>query len=240
MIDIHSHVLFNVDDGPSNLEESVKMVREAERLGIQVIIATPHFQENIFNGDNVYDSYQELVHRVRNMDVEIKLGYEVFITPNVPLINKTKKRLTLNNTSYLLFEFPFSGVPVYGHETIYKLQLDNITPIIAHPERNRTFLKNFGRLLDFRQTGCLVQVDAASIAGVYGRHVRRFVKQLVKMDLVDFVASDAHYARDYAAWYGEAYNSVCRWAGKEYADRLFHKNAEAIVNEAEETVFNII
>lgn len=244
MIDIHSHLIHGVDDGPSRIEESVRMVEEAERLGIQLIIATPHYQENIYNMEMVEENYQELLCRTKNYDVVIKIGYEVFVDPyNMPMsltTTKGKKSLSLNRTEHVLFEFPFNAKPNYCLDAIRNLQLENIVPVIAHPERNRNFLNNISDLILFIKSGCLIQLDTASIAGLYGIRVKEFAKRLVKMNLADIIASNAHDASDYSRWYFEAYKNVIKWSGQENAYKLFCQNAKNMTDDAEESIFKVI
>ncbi|MCX7920944.1 MAG: phosphoesterase [Clostridia bacterium] len=240
MIDIHSHLIYGVDDGPSTIDESLRMVEAAAKQDVKVIIATPHFQENIFENDKLVDNFYELVYKTSDYGVDLKMGYEVFINPFIPDILKGKKSLTLNESRYMLLEMPFDDIPIYSYETIYKLQLERIIPIIAHPERNRTFLKNFDTFTSFIERGCLVQLDAASIVGVYGKSVKNFAKKLIKSNMAQFVASDAHFARDYTNWYKKAYQKVRKWAGEEYADKLFYRNSKFILDNIEESIFEMI
>ena len=240
MIDIHSHIIHGVDDGPSNIEQSLWMVEEAEKLGIQIVIATPHYQENVFEADRVKENYQELLFRARDYDVVIKTGYEVFINPFNPVIAAGVGRLTLAKTRQMLFDLPFNVKPAYCFDVFGKLRLENIIPVIAHPERNRNFLNNYKGLVNFIKAGCMIQVDAASIAGVYGIRVKEFSKQLIAYNFVDMVASNAHYAEDYARWYMEAYQNVIRWAGQYYAHNLFYKNAKSMLDGQEEKLHKVI
>lgn len=221
MIDIHSHIIFGVDDGPCTIEQSISMVHNAEKAGIKIIVATPHSHENLFETERLSENYQEILYRIRDFGVTLKLGYEVFIHPSVPGMEKGNRGLTLDRTRYLLFELPFNSLPVYGFDVIVRFRLENVTPIIAHPERNRNFLKNFNDIAGYTKAGSMVQVDAASILGVYGREVRDFVKKLMKCNRVDFVASNAHCAEDYAQWFLAAYREVSKWVGEENARRLF-------------------
>lgn len=240
MIDVHSHIIFGVDDGPSTMEESLRMVYEAERAGIKVVIATPHYQKDIFENEKVMENYQRLLNRIIDYDVTLLLGYEVFLNPFIPGIMQNKHDLSLNGSDYLLFELPFDSIPMYSYDTIYKLQLKNIIPILAHPERNRNFVSNFNELLNFIERGCLVQLDAASIIGVYGGKAKEFAKKLIKLNMAHFVASDAHCAKDYMHWYCKAYGKVVRWAGEEYADKLFSGNAKVILENRKESVYKLI
>ncbi|GAE87213.1 CpsB/CapC family capsule biosynthesis tyrosine phosphatase [Acetivibrio straminisolvens] len=139
-----------------------------------------------------------------------------------------KEKYTLNNSKYLLFELPFDIMPVNINETVLKLHSEGIVPIIAHPERNMYFVKNMQKFIELIETGCLVQLDAASIVGIHGSNVKKFTKKLIDLKLVQFVASDAHKPEDYEI-YKESYDIVKSWAGKEYSDKIFTYNQEVII-----------
>ncbi len=229
MIDIHSHIIHGVDDGPSNITESLKMIKEAERLGISLVVASPHYQESVFSLDRVEENFQELIYKARDYDVKINLWYEVFANPDSHSLMKNRKKLSLNKTKNILFEFPFNAQPQKCVEMVLKFRMQKITPVIAHIERNRAFINKIEYFVAFIKAGCLIQADAASIAGVYGSRIKEFSKKLVQMKFVDMVASNAHSASDYANWYSEAYKNVTNWVGKEDAGSLFHTNAKNIL-----------
>jgi protein-tyrosine phosphatase len=233
MIDIHSHIIFGVDDGPSNMEQSTAMICHAEKAGIEAIVATPHSHEPLFDNERLTDNYQELLYRIRSCNISLKLGYEVFINPAVQVADWKNMELTLDGSRYLLFELPFNASPRDGFDLLHAFRLKDIIPIIAHPERNRNFLHNFNELSGYLNAGCMIQIDAASVLGVYGRDVREYVKRLVKLNQVDFVASNAHCPEDYANWYRKAFNEVSKWTGDENARRLFKSNAQGILKREE-------
>ncbi len=240
MIDVHSHIVYGVDDGAATLEESLRMMGEASRAGIQVIVATPHFHKGVYESDRIVDIYQRLEIKAADYNLKLLPGYEVFLNPLDPDFAGKDSKLTINGTKYLLGEFPFNAVPSYVLEAIYKLQVNGITPIIAHPERNKCFIKDLGLLQDMVYRGCLVQIDAASLLGVYGVHAKRFSKKLIKSRMAHFVASDAHYPEDYADWYPKAHEKVRRWAGEEYAETVFNRNADMIFQSSKEYVPEVV
>lgn len=229
MIDIHSHLVFGVDDGPSTLKESVRMVLEAEKLGIKEIIATPHYNARLFALEKTAENFQLILSRVADFDIKLHLGYEVYLDSYIMEDIKLLRDKTLNASDYLLFELPFGYVPENYSKLLYDLHLERIIPVLAHPERNRVFLRNFDSFIKFIESGCLVQIDAGSIVGVYGRDARNFARKAIKLNLAQFVSSDAHCAEDYKEWYLSAYNQVKQWAGEEYADKLFFENAKMIL-----------
>lgn len=241
MIDIHSHIIFGVDDGPSNIKESIRMVLAAEKLGVKDIFATPHFNNlSLDSARIIVENFLMLSSRIADCDVKLHIGYEVFINPLMTenLIGLRTK--TLNNSSYILFELPFDHIPVCCSKWLSEFHSEKIIPILAHPERNRVFTRNFDSFIKFIENGCLAQIDAGSIVGAYGKEAKNFAKKVIKLNLAQFVGSDAHCTEDYNDWYLLAYNQVKRWAGEEYANQIFNENAKNIIcNEnLKKKVFN--
>jgi protein-tyrosine phosphatase len=229
MIDIHTHLIYGVDDGPICIEESIEMSTEAKKAGINVIIATPHFQKHVYELDKVIENFYKLKLKVAHIGIELYLGYEVFLNPFFIERIDEYTGLTLADSRYMLVELPYNASPDSGYEIIRGLRSRNIIPVLAHPERNRNFLRNYDDFLRLISLECMVQVDAASILGIYGNQSKKFVKKLLDMDLVDFVASNAHGPVDYSEWYVNAYKEFARLAGTERTSKFFGENAAIIL-----------
>jgi len=226
MIDIHSHILNGVDDGAASLDESIAMLKEAAACGIDTIIATPHCKDIAkFNKELILEKYNELVPKALEYGIKLKLGCEIKISPDIREIIAAEKVFKLNNTNYILLEFPFETFPIYSREVIYQLQLEGITPIIAHPERNSFFVRHFETLQHFIERDCLLQVDAGSLTGSFGRQTKRFAKRLIKEGLVHFVASDAHTADQYKRWVKKSQIKARKWAGEDRLMDMYAGNA---------------
>lgn len=244
MIDVHSHIIYGVDDGPSCIEQSLEMVKEADRIGIRTIVASPHYHESIFNLERAEDNYQELLFAAKDYDVSILLSCEIFADEQNYIRWNNKIKQKANKGGLLLFEFPYNTNPKNLNlrrciENVHKLRGRNIIPIIAHIERNKYFFRDFTCTVSMIKAGCYIQLDAASIIGVYGKRVRGYSKRLIQMGIADMVASNAHCAEDYSRWYTEAYQIVTRWAGKETAGRLFHHNAKNLLESKGKNLFNV-
>ncbi len=231
MIDLHCHLLHGLDDGPAAIDESISMMHEAEKIGIKRIITTLHLHGNIFkyNEEDMYQKFYDLANKANDFNIAVKIGFEVFITS----VSKENMNLlvnyTLNNTRFMLVEFPYSNFSFQTFENIHLLINYKITPIIAHPERCCTFFREYSLIDNLIDSGCLIQIDAPSILGVYGARARYLAKKLIKNGDAHFIASNAHFASDYSQWYERAYYTVKKWTGSEYVERLFCDNAESIV-----------
>lgn len=229
MIDIHAHLIFAVDDGPTCIGESIEMATEAKKAGINAIIATPHFQKHIYETDKIIENLHKLKIGIEHLGLDLYLGYEVFLNPFVTERLDEYTDLTLGDSGYMLIELPYNVSPDSGYEIIRGLRNRNIIPVLAHPERNRNFLRNHDDFLRLISLECMVQVDAASILGIYGSRSKKFVKKLLDMDLIDFVASNAHCPDDYKEWHLNAYKEFTRLAGSERTSRIFSENAAMIL-----------
>lgn len=233
MIDIHCHILPCLDDGARNMEEAVEMARIAYSEGITKIVATPHYIE-----DEICPSRYEINHKIKelqvvlkseNIEIEILTGNEVYLTNFLPLHIKRGNVTTINNTQYILIEFPMFNIPIYTEDVIYNLKLVGITPIIAHPERYRYVIENPNILIKYIDMGALCQINSGSITGKFGKEALKTSKVLISHDMVHFVASDGHASRIRAPKLKRAYEKVMDLYGKEKSEELFKINPQKII-----------
>ena len=197
-IDIHSHILYGIDDGSKSIEESINIIKEHIKMGFTDIVVTPHYIENSKYETNNIDKEnilktlkQEL--KKQNININLYLGNEVFVNNNLEELLKKKEIATINNSKYLLIEFPMNEKPKDINNIIYELKIKGIIPIIAHPERYDYVEKNPNLVLEWIEEGALLQSNYGSIIGVYGSGPQKTIKKLLKKDLIDFLATDIHY-----------------------------------------------
>jgi protein-tyrosine phosphatase len=144
--------------------------------------------------------------------------------------------VSLGRSNYLLVEFPAGILLGNEYELINRLQTEGFIPILAHPEKNISFVKEQSLLLDFARRGCMVQLDAGSVLGIYGEKTRNCAKHLLVSGIVDFIASDAQRAFGYADLYLKAYRTVTGWIGVKKADKLFYSTARMILEAVEKNI----
>lgn len=147
MIDIHTHILPEMDDGPDDIAESLAIAKKSEKDGITSLIATPHFLETKdqkYRIALVKDKIVELENLFRKNKINVKLypGSEVFLTKDLGKKVYEQQILSLNNTRYILVEFPFQHIPYYVNDVFNDLHILGYTPIIAHPERYLPIMKH--------------------------------------------------------------------------------------------------
>jgi len=197
MIDLHCHILPNVDDGASSVELSLKMARNAVSEGIHIIVATPHHQNGRYLNEkkDIMHYVQELNDLLKKEQIPLTLlpGQETRLYGEILDDYQNEKILTLNDTGkYLFIEFPSSQVPHYAERLLFDIQSKGLIPIIVHPERNSRLLEEPDLLYKFIMNGALAQVTAGSVTGHFGKKIKKFSHQLIQSNLVHFVSSDAH------------------------------------------------
>lgn len=196
MIDMHSHVLWNADDGPRSMGEAMKLMEQAVKEGISALIATSH--SNHPHYDVGYQVVLNQIDRLQNelLNNEVPLtvytGHEVRLSEKLIPLYLANQIHTLANSQYLLVELPSYTIPNYIDYIIHALLMEGITPIIAHPERNKAIAENPNRLVQLIQQGALSQITAGSLTGHFGRAVQKFSLDLVRANLVHVYGSDAH------------------------------------------------
>lgn len=197
MLDIHCHILPQVDDGAKNEEESLKMLEAAKASGIDRLIATPHFKDSKTDIKRIQKRFEWLKVQASQREIRAGLGFEVNTRVLPDLRSGQIRELCLAGTSLLLLEFQEDEVPPGCRQLLYQLEREGIQVIIAHPERYRTIQKDFRQADMLLEMGCALQVDAESLAGSVWSAERHTAVQLLKQGKVTFLASDAHCADDY-------------------------------------------
>ncbi|MGH9773864.1 MAG: tyrosine-protein phosphatase [Candidatus Acidiferrales bacterium] len=228
MIDIHCHILHGLDDGPDSLDLSVEMAQMAIEEGITHIIATPHANDRyVFDPDLIEERRQELQSRMGDK-ITIATGCDFHLSfENLRSIRTELTRFTLNQKRYLLVEFADYAIPPGVEQTLHELQLSGLRPIITHPERNPLIRAQQDRLLRWMRLGCYVQITASSFTGRFGPPARECAERWLDMDIVHFIATDAHNVTSRPPRFGEAWAKVAERRGEEVARALFEENPRA-------------
>lgn len=196
MIDMHSHILWDVDDGPSTLEETLELLESAVNEGISQIISTSHFNHPYYHANyDVINNQINILQQIiieNNIPLTIHSGHEVRLSDNIISNYHSKKIHTLANSNYLLLELPTETVPFYTEFVLNDLLKEGITPIIAHPERNRAIADQPQKLTKLIRCGALAQITAGSLAGHFGKNMQNLSLDLVKANLIHTYGSDVH------------------------------------------------
>lgn len=196
MIDIHSHIIPNVDDGARSVEETFNILKEAQEAGFTDVILTSHFLLNYYetNVQELIFWKEKLQEVLKKQGTKINLhsGMEIYITNQMEELLENKKILTLANSRYMLIELPLATNVKYFDYVVYYLEAKGIKPIIAHPERYKCVQKDPDIVEEYIEKGCLIQCNYGSIVNLYGREAEKTIKTLLKKNQVHFLGSDVH------------------------------------------------
>lgn len=197
MTDVHSHILFGIDDGSRTISESVELLKKLKSVGFNNVILTPHFiLDSTYNSN--YESnikiYNELKERLidENIDINIYLGNEIFIDKNVPTLLEKNIITSLNGTKYVLVEFPMHNKLLNIEDILYEIRSKGYEVVIAHPERYDAFKEDYSIVDTLREDGFLFQSNYSSILGYYGKDSIKLLKYMLKRHYIDFLGTDIH------------------------------------------------
>lgn len=226
MIDIHTHLLPDFDDGPKSMDETRRMLALAEKDGTTELVLTSHIlnPEDNEREDEIFDKFQQIKEVIRKdgRKLKIHLGGEIYLYPDTEL---DKVFSTFNNNGkYVLVEFGMRSIPEYVPKKIFDWTMKGVKPIIAHPERVLSIIKNPKYAYRFVQMGASLQVNAGSLLGVFGESVKKCAHQLMDHELVHFVASDGHGTNSRSISLKAVHELVLNEYGKEKAETLFEMN----------------
>jgi protein-tyrosine phosphatase len=225
MVDIHCHILPELDDGAKSFEEALDMAEMAIEDGITHVVGTPHANsEYRFDLKVVRERRDKLQARLGDR-LKLATGCDFHLSvENVQRIRTCPTDFTINQKRYLLVEFADFSIPPAAEEVLHGLQLLGLSIIITHPERNRLIRSQPQRLMRWLKQGCYVQVTAQSLLGKWGESTRKQVEDWLDEKTVHFFASDAHNPGVRPLRLRQAYGVVAERWGESLAQLLFREN----------------
>lgn len=197
MIDCHSHIIYDVDDGCVLIEDSINTIKNLKSLGFNKIVVTPHYLKGsnfVKNNKEKKEKLNILKEKLKeeNIDVELFLGNEIYIADDIDDLIMGKEATTINKSRYILIELPLYNKINNVEDTLYELKIKGYIPVIAHPERYSYFQKNYKEIDSLLEMGVLFQSNYGSIIGNYGKDAIKLIEYLLKNDMVTFMATDIH------------------------------------------------
>jgi protein-tyrosine phosphatase len=234
-IDIHTHILPGIDDGARDLAESLLIIKEAIGAGVKEVVLTPHFPYNGIELNKIvhcFELFGEAVSQ-RGLDIMLHLGLELMLCPELPKMIKDDKRLTINGKGkYALIEMPSFEIPLYAPAVFFEMLVHGITPVWAHPERCQDVIADGRVACRYRDNGVLLQINAGSLLGVFGKKIRRTAATLLKNGCGNFVASDVHRVNGVKTLLlPEVFSQLVKMVGKARAVDMVLSAPEKIIHD---------
>jgi len=231
MIDIHCHILAEVDDGPKSWDISEEMCRMAAADGIEHMVATPHANHRYaYDREYLRQVVDYLQQRVGDTP-RLSLGCDFHLSyENLEDVMVRPERYVIGNSRYLLVELSNYSIPVQIAESFQKLMGIGVTPVITHPERNPILQRTPQQILQWVEMGCAVQVTASALTGAWGETAWKTTQWLLKREAVHVLATDAHDTKRRPPVLSEARDAVAELYGERLAQALVDENPRAVVS----------
>ena len=237
MIDIHSHIVFDVDDGPKSIEDSKALLIEAYNQGVRMIVSTSHRRKGMFETpeEKIATNFlkvREIAKEVAD-DLVIAYGAEIYYTPDVLEKLENKRIPTLNNSRYALIEFSMNTPYRDIHKGLSNILMLGITPVIAHIERYDALENNEKRVRELIDMGCYTQVNSSHVLkpklfGETYKFMKKRAQYFLERDLVHVIASDMHNLDSRPPYMEDARQIISKKYGRDKAE-LFVENPRKII-----------
>jgi len=233
MIDMHSHILFGADDGARTIGDSLALINEEIVKGVSQIILTPHCSKRhgAAGIDKIVENFNALKNSIvaENLKVTLHLGCEVYLDSDYYDTIWKEPIITLADSDYILIEFSVTNTPKNIPEICYEAKLKGYIPIIAHVERYDILYNDNQLIKNILNEGAHFQINASAVINKESRESHKFVKFLLRNELVSFVASDVHNRTVRAFYLDEAYRVVNKICSHFYTEKIFKENQENII-----------
>jgi protein-tyrosine phosphatase len=196
-VDLHSHLLPELDDGVKSFDESIEILQHFSRLGYRKIITTPHVMSDAYRNTPAMifekrDRLQALL-REKKIDIVFEAAAEYYLDEELmQMLESNQKLLTIGN-NYLLFETNFLTEPLNLKDFIFLASTKGYKPILAHPERYLYLQQSFAKAEDLLNRGVLFQVNISSLSGYYSKPAQQTAEKLIDKGWVHWLGSDCHH-----------------------------------------------
>ena len=234
MIDFHTHILPNIDDGSRSIEETFNLIKEAKNVGFEAIISTSHYMEKYYETNAperevwinaIYENLQ-----AKNIDINLYLGNEIYLSENIIKLLEEGKASTINDTSYVLFEMPLNAEPMNLYDVIYEMMQYKLVPILAHPERYSFVQKEPELIYDLIEKGVLMQANFGSILGIYGEKTQIIIRKFLESNMIHFLGTDVHRQNSIYPRVPEALEEITKIIGNEKMKELTEINPRLVLH----------
>ena len=238
MIDIHSHIVFEVDDGPKTIEDSRALLEESYRQGVRTIISTSHRRKGMFETpeEKIEENFKQVQKLAKEIadDLTILYGAEIYYTSDILDKLEQGEIPRLADSQYALIEFSMITPYKEIHTALSNVLRLGVTPVVAHIERYHCLENDEKKVRDLINMGCYTQINSSSVLkpklfGDTYKFMKKRAQFFLEKDLVHFVASDMHNLDPRPPYMQEAYQIISKKYGESHAEQLFRKNQELLL-----------
>ena len=202
-IDIHSHLLPGIDDGAKNFQDTLRLTKALQAIGVSEFITTPHIIQHVWDNtsDAIQSKKQETILQLEKNEIIVpfRAAAEYLMDDQFVRLFESGQLLTLKD-NYVLVEMPYINAPIQLYSILFDLQVAGYIPVLAHPERYLFYQNNFSEYAKLKKAGCLFQLNLLSIVGYYGAGITKTAEQLLQKGMYNYVGSDVHHDNHIAAF----------------------------------------
>ena len=219
-VDIHSHLLYGLDDGAKSIEDTKFLIQELQNIGFTQFITTPHTTPLVWENtkEGILNQYEKVLGELSLKSSNLRVASEYLMDDSFLKRLETEKLLTLKD-NYVLVEMSYINPPIQLYEIILELNSQGYQPVLAHPERYNFYKNDYASFKKLKQAGCLFQMNLLSATGYYGSGITDVADYLLKENMYDFVGSDVHHKKHL-----EAFSSKIQLKNVDVLEKLVHKN----------------
>jgi protein-tyrosine phosphatase len=235
VIDLHCHMLPNLDDGASDLATALAMARLAVADGIKSTACTPHIYPGLYDNDaaRIRAAVRAFQRHLEDEGIPLTVtdGADIQIVPGLVQSLKSGAYPTLNGSRYFLFEPSHHTVPARFPESIFDALASGFVPLITHPER-LTWLDeaHYGWFVKAARQGAWLQVTAGALTGRFHRGAKYWGERMLDDGIVHVLATDAHSVKGRPPLLAEGREIAARWVGAEEAERLVRGRPRSVID----------
>jgi protein-tyrosine phosphatase len=231
VVDIHSHILPEVDDGPKSWDVALAMCRVAAADGITHMVATPHANDRYHYDREYLKGLVDHLQQLTGDSPKLLLGCDFHLSiDNLRDSVANPTRYVIEGTRYQLVEFSNYGIPENTTDSFYQLGNVGITAVITHPERNPILRENLQRVVEWAEQGCVVQITGSALTGFWGERTRRAAVWLLERQAVHVLATDAHDLEKRIPILSTSREAAAEICGEDVAEALVEGNPRAIIS----------
>lgn len=232
-VDIHCHALPGVDDGADSFAMGLDMLRRAADEGVDDVVLTPHFRsdDGPERSQVLQQRFAEFAAAVADEGVEVTvhLGAELGFRFGLARLAQSTSVARLAGGPYVLVDLPPGPLSPGLEQAFFEIRTAGFRPVLAHPERHGDLAADPGRIEQLRAQDLLLQIDAGSLRGRFGRRAQAAAIRLAESGQADFVGSDGHDLEQRPLALRSAYEQVLELAGRDEAQRLFLHNPRQVL-----------